>query len=232
MIEIYNEFLNQLKKYKITLNLNQQELFKIYADLLMKSNQQFNLTSHTDVKTIYFKGFLDSLSLIPHLKPTTKKIIDIGTGAGFPGLPLAIVLPEIEVHLLESNLKKVQFLEKMVVELELKNVVCIRSRAEDYTPPFQYDYVVSRAMARMAHLVEFGYPLVKTNGSIIGFKGKNLDTEMMNASPILERYKLDYKSILAEFLDTEHKFAIITKRSNIKLKKRHMSQIKKKPLWL
>lgn len=231
MSDLNQWFLEHLKKYNISLSRSQIEAFKIYADFLLEKNKQFNLTSHNDLEMVYEKGFLDSLSLIPHLEKPNEFILDIGTGAGFPGIPLAIVRSDIQFHLLESNQKKVSFLEEIKQLLKLDNVRCIRTRAEDYLPDFKYDYVISRAVAKMPLLVEFGYPLVKLGGKIIGYKGKNLDMEMKDSSLFLKKYHLDYKWIDANFLDTEHKFAIITKTSNIHLKKRPMAKIKNSPLW-
>lgn len=231
MSDLNQWFLEHLIEYNIILSSSQIEAFKIYANFLLEKNKQFNLTSHNDLKMVYEKGFLDSLSLIPHLERPNELILDIGTGAGFPGIPLAIVRADIQFHLLESNQKKVLFLEEVKDLLKLDNVWCIRTRAEDYLPQVKYDYVISRAVAKMPLLVEFGYPLVKVGGKIIGYKGKSLDLEMINSSSFLNKYRLDYKWINAKFLDTEHKFAVIKKTSNINLKRRPMAKIKNSPLW-
>jgi len=231
MIEINDVFINHLKKYKVLLSQKQQDAFKVYADFLIENNNRFNLTSHNDLETIYIKGFLDSLSLMPHINKEGIKILDIGTGAGFPGLVIAIAFPNIAVDLLESSLKKINFLKETIKILNLKNVNCIRSRAEEYKPNEKYDYVISRAMAKMSHLVEFGYPLIKTGGQIIGYKGKSLVEEMKNADIFLKKYNIKFEIKDAAFLDTEHNFAIITKQTNNSLKRRTMANIKKKPLW-
>lgn len=231
MSDLNQWFLEHLIEYNIILSSSQIEAFKIYANFLLEKNKQFNLTSHNDLEMVYEKGFLDSLSLIPHLERPNELILDIGTGAGFPGIPLAIVRSDIQFHLLESNQKKVLFLEEVKDLLKLDNVRCIRTRAEDYLPQVKYDYVISRAVAKMPLLVEFGYPLVKVGGKIIGYKGKSLDLEMINSSSFLNKYRLDYKWINAKFLDTEHKFAVIKKTSNINLKRRPMAKIKNSPLW-
>jgi 16S rRNA (guanine527-N7)-methyltransferase len=231
MIEINDVFMDHLKKYNVYLSQKQQAAFKEYADFLIESNKRFNLTSYNDVETIYIKGFLDSLSLMPHINQEGNKILDIGTGAGFPGLVIAIAAPNIAIHLLESSLKKINFLKEIIERLNLKNVTCIRSRAEEYQPSENYDYVISRAVAKMSHLVEFGYPLIKIGGQVIGYKGRNLPEEMENAEIFLKKYNIEFEVKHAHFLDTEHKFAIITKKTNISFKRRTMANIKKKPLW-
>lgn len=231
MNELNKRFIENTTHYDLSLSYEHAEAFKIYADFLLEKNKQFNLTSHTDLDTVYKKGFLDSLSLIPHLKTTHVRILDIGTGAGFPGIPLAIVLEYVEIHLLESNLKKIRFLEEVIQLLNLKNVKCIHMRAEEYESEEKYDYVISRAVAKMPLLVEFGYPLVKVGGQIIGYKGKNLELEMVNSGTFLNQYHLEYRTVDARLKDTEHKFAIVTKNKNKYLKRRTMAKIKKHPLW-
>ncbi len=158
--------------------------FDKYAELLKDWNTRINLTAITDDEEIKVKHFQDSLSILPFLKEGT--LADIGTGAGFPGLPVAIERPDIQVTLVDSLDKRVKFLQCVVDTLELKNVKCIHARAEDFgrDPDFResFDYVTARAVASMPVLLEYCLPLLKNKGQFVAMKGANADEEKFDSA--------------------------------------------------
>ncbi|MGI6668251.1 MAG: 16S rRNA (guanine(527)-N(7))-methyltransferase RsmG [Acetivibrionales bacterium] len=149
------------------------ELFK-YKEILLEWNKKFNLTAITDEKEFIIKHFIDSLSVIPYLRGI-KSLADVGTGAGFPGIPLKIAMPSLEISLLESQEKKVRFLETAIGELGLADISAVHIRAEDAgrSPGYRekMDAAVARAVAPMPVLLEYCLPLVKTGGIFIAMKG-------------------------------------------------------------
>ena len=152
-----NKFLNQLKELNIELSDLQLEQFYKYYELLIEWNKVMNLTGITDVDEVYEKHFLDSLAVVKAID--LKKVnwmIDIGTGAGFPGIPLKIVFPHLKVVLLDSLKKRINFLDAVVNELGLINVTTIHGRAEDYAKDIRYrekfDLCVSRAVSNLSYV--------------------------------------------------------------------------------
>lgn len=159
-------------------NLTEDQLdkFVTYSNLLKEWNKKMNLTALETDEEIIYKHFLDSLFCLKlDLNWQEKKILDVGTGAGFPGLPLKIYLDSVEVHLLDSLKKRVLFLEEVIKNLNLKNVFCFHGRAEDFgkNDAFreQYDLVTARAVARLPVLLELCLPFVKKDGFFIALKG-------------------------------------------------------------
>lgn len=165
MLPEHKELLNRLtlERLDIQLSQDQVEKFSTYADLLVQWNEKVNLTSITEPEEIILKHFIDSLALVSFIQGN--KLADIGTGAGFPGIPLKILLPEVEVYLVDSLAKRLDFLEVVIEELELKKVKTIHARAEDFArdPKYRetFDCVTSRAVARLPVLLEYAVPLLK-----------------------------------------------------------------------
>jgi 16S rRNA (guanine527-N7)-methyltransferase len=160
------------------LNSNQLQQFETYYRLLVDWNQRINLTAITGYAEVQVKHFLDSLTVILAVRPIdpakSLNVIDVGTGAGLPGLPLKIAFPEINLTLLEATAKKVRFLEKLVGELGLKSVTAISGRAEEtaHNPQFRekYDIVLARAVAALPTLAELALPFCRINGCFIAMK--------------------------------------------------------------
>lgn len=146
-----------------------------YKELLMEWNQKFNLTAIEDEKDIVIKHLIDSFSIIPYLKHSNIRIIDVGTGAGFPGIPVKIACDAVEVILLDSLVKRVSFLDTVIKELALEKIKAIHGRAEDFgvKPEYreQFDVSVARAVAGLPVLLEYCLPFVKTGGVFIAMKG-------------------------------------------------------------
>lgn len=160
------------------------EKFAVYMELLREWNEKINLTAITDEEGILVKHFFDSCS-ISEFVDNNSKIIDVGTGAGFPGLPLKIVNDTLNLTLVDSLNKRIKFLNEVKNKLGLKNVETVHSRAEDVGIDNKYrekyDFAVSRAVAELRILVEYLLPLVKVGGKVIAMKGPNIDEEVENA---------------------------------------------------
>jgi 16S rRNA (guanine527-N7)-methyltransferase len=169
----------------IHLSSSQVRLFSNYEHELLVWNEKFNLTAIREPESIRTKHFLDSLSAILEIKTSPNKLIDVGTGAGFPGIPLKIIFPSMQLTLLESVGKKAEFYRHMVDVLQLENVEVLNIRAEDLgqNPRYRekFDWAVARAVASMPILMEYLLPLVKVGGSVLAQKGENAHAEAQTA---------------------------------------------------
>ena len=175
-----SEFINELKKINITLTNEQLEQLDKYYKLLIKWNEKINLTRITREEDVYLKHFYDSLTLSKMIDLNKElTICDIGTGAGFPGLVLKIVFPNLTVTLVDSLLKRIKFLNIVINELNLTNIETIHSRAEDFSKlnKNKYDIVTCRAVSRLNNLITYSLPLLNKNGVFLPMKA-NCDDEI------------------------------------------------------
>lgn len=180
---------------KITLKPEQIEALRIYQQELVSWNARFNLTAITDDQGIQIRHFLDSFSCLLALEPgerfSGKRVIDVGTGAGFPGLPLKILCPTIKLTLLEATGKKVQFLEHIIALLNLTDVTVIHGRAEELgqNPRHreQYTWAVARAVADLPILVEYLLPLIQIGGRGLAQKGESAPAEAQRSDYALRQ---------------------------------------------
>ncbi|USS91717.1 16S rRNA (guanine(527)-N(7))-methyltransferase RsmG [Fructobacillus americanaquae] len=186
-------FVKSLKEAGLTLSDQQIDQFDRYFSLLVETNKEFNLTAITDLEEVYLKHFYDSLTLAfyqPDLKVAEPTLIDIGSGAGFPAIPLKIALPNLKVTLIDSLNKRVNFLKTVVADLGLKNVTVLHGRAEDFGQDQHmresFDYATARAVARTAVLAEYTLPFVKLDGQLLVMKGSAGEDELQAGQKSLQ----------------------------------------------
>ena len=177
-------FIEEAQKINIELDKNQIEKFYKYMDLLIEWNEKINLTAITNRKDILVKHFIDSLTIQRYLGDAVN-IIDVGTGAGFPGIPIKIINPNLKVVLVDSLNKRINFLQDVIKKLNLDNIEVIHARAEDLGQNKKYreafDIVTSRAVANMSVLSEYLLPLARVNGKCICMKGSDIEEELENS---------------------------------------------------
>lgn len=187
--EIFSKELEiKAKQIEIELTKEQIEKYYNYMNLLLEWNEKINLTAIIDQKEIILKHFVDSLTIAKYIKDD-EKLIDVGTGAGFPGIPLSIVKENTDIVLLDSLNKRINFLEEVKENLKLENITTIHGRAEEFgknkNEREKYDIATSRAVASLNILLEYLLPLVKVGGRAICMKGSNIE-EIENAKNALE----------------------------------------------
>ena len=182
----FTKFRNSMKSIGIELTDSQLNAFETYYDMLIDRNKVMNLTAITEFDEVMDKHFLDSVYLFRSIKlEADYKLIDIGTGAGFPGIPLKIVFPELKITLLDSLNKRVGFLNDVIEELNLNDIEAIHGRAEDIARDkayrASYDIAVSRAVANLSTLSEYCLPFVKIGGKFVSYKSGDCADEVDNA---------------------------------------------------
>lgn len=180
-------FTSLLRELELELTNNQLDQFDKYYELLIEKNKVMNLTAITEYEEVIRKHFIDSLSLIKIFSTSEKiSVLDMGTGAGFPGIPLKIVYPNYNITLLDSLNKRVNFLNEVIKELKLEDISAVHARAEDYVKNSNiresYDLVVSRAVAKLSSLSEYCLPYVKINGIFISYKAGNIQEEVLEST--------------------------------------------------
>lgn len=231
-----SEFIEELKKLNIEPTQKQLEQLNRYYELIVEYNKVMNLTGITEKEQVYLKHFYDSLTIVKVIDLNKEEsLCDIGTGAGFPGIVLKILFPNLKITLIDSLNKRIEFLKIVIKELNLNNIEAIHTRAEEYAIKNieKFDVVTSRAVAPLNILLELSIPLLKINKYFISYKG-NISREIIESENALKQ--LDSK------IDKIEEFELPKENSNrtiIKIKKinktnkkypRKFSEIKKKPL--
>lgn len=232
------EFQAELGRQGIDLSTKQMDQFAIYFQLLVEWNQKMNLTAITEHQEVYLKHFYDSITLAfsGTFKPEGK-LCDVGSGAGFPSLPLKIVFPELDITIVDSLNKRITFLTTLVESLELDGVHLYHDRAETFgqNPKFRetFDFVTARAVARLNVLTELCLPLVKKNGHFFALKAAKSEEELTEARPAIAL--LGGKLIQAEDVslpngDTRHIITVQKKKETPKKYPRKPGMPNKQPI--
>ena len=188
----------------IDISDKQLDLFERYYEMLISWNEKINLTSITDREDVYFKHFADSICILRYIDLSGKTVFDVGTGGGFPGIPIKIMCPECKVTLLDSLQKRVGFLNEVISSLELSGIEALHGRAEDVAFDKRFressDVCVSRAVANLRTLSEYCLPFVNKNGFFISYKSGSIDDELTEAGNAI--------SVLGGQTDSVEKFSI------------------------
>ena len=184
--EIFNTYINELK---IDIEKEQVEQFYNYMKLLLEWNEKMNLTAITEPKEVIIKHFVDSLTIAKYI-PQGATLVDMGTGAGFPGIPLKIYRKDIKITLVDSLNKRIKFLDEVIEQLNLEDIETIHARAEEFGRNSKYrerfDVATSRAVANLATLSEYLVPLVKVKGKCICMKGPDIEEETQNGKKAIK----------------------------------------------
>ncbi len=187
--EFSAELIEKAKKIEVDILSEEAYQFYEYMDLLLEWNKNINLTAITEPKDVILKHFIDSITINKYLKGIGN-VMDIGTGAGFPSIPLKIINPKIQFTLVDSLNKRIVFLKNVCKEINLGNIECIHARAEELAKNKKYrqmyDVVTSRAVAKLCTLLEYMIPFVKIGGRCICMKGANIEEELNEASKAIE----------------------------------------------
>ena len=213
--------------------------FQKYKEILVEWNQKMNLTGIEDEKEVFIKHFLDSVSAVTkgYIK-NGMSLIDVGTGAGFPGMPLRICLPELKVTLLDSLNKRINFLQEVANQLDIDDIEFIHGRAEDFGKDENYrecfDIATARAVAGLPALMEFCVPFVKVGGYFVCLKGPNANLELEESKKAMEALGLEYIEkidIKLPEIDLDHNILVFKKVKNTPSKyPRKAGKVTKNPI--
>jgi len=213
-------FENLLSDINLSLTDKQKDQFVQYYHMLVEKNKVMNLTAITEWNEVVLKHFIDSLTLSGYVELNAQKVIDLGTGAGFPGIPLKIAFPNLKITLADSLNKRIKFLNEVIEELGLENIEAVHGRAEDLgrNPEYreQFDLCVSRAVANLSTLSEYCMPMVSLGGQFIPYKSGNVEEELNASKGAI--FKLGGKVARVEKFelpesDIERTFVVIDKNS-------------------
>ena len=216
------EIIDIFNKYNFKIDKKQAEKFELFYQFLIKENEKYNLTAITDKKEVIFKHFLDSVLAEKNISKNAK-IIDVGSGAGFPAIPLKILRPDLEIVMLDSLNKRVNFLNEAIKILDLQNISAVHGRAEDFIKNNRekFDYATARAVAPLNTLLEYLLPYVKVNGKCLIYKSQKLDEELnfaKNALNVLCGNVDKVENFYIEELDMDRKILIVNKTKVTPLK--------------
>lgn len=229
------EFVKSIKELNIEINEYQLNQLEQYYELLVSENKKYNLTAITEKEKVYLKHFYDSLTITKIINLDNQSLCDIGTGAGFPGLVLKIMFPNLKVTLIESNGKKCNFLNIVKNKLNLKNLEIVNERAEIYSINNReiFDIVTSRAVAPLKHLLEYSIPTVKVNGYYVAMKS-NIEQETKNIENYYKKLDIQEENKVIFNLPIEDSLrTLVLYKKNSKTNKiypRKFTEIKKKDI--
>lgn len=187
--EFFEKMQEKSMNLSVRFSVEQLEQFFDYMNLLIEWNEKMNLTAITDPEEIILKHFIDSITILKEIKDNSK-VVDVGTGAGFPGVPLSIMNPTLKITLVDSLNKRLIFLQEVVNRLKLKNIEIVHARAEEFGQNKKYresfDIATSRAVANLSTLSEYLIPLVKVGGKAISMKASEAQEEINDAKKAIE----------------------------------------------
>lgn len=235
----FSHFQKILEKWEIPFSSEQQEQFVIYYKMLLEKNKVMNLTAITEFDEVLDKHFLDSIALARYVDLTTSiSLIDLGTGAGFPGMPLKIMFPNLKVTLADSLNKRIVFLDEVIGELGLTDIQTVHARAEDLAHNSdyreRYDYCVSRAVANLSSLSEYCLPFVRIGGTFISYKSGEIEEELAAAKKAIFLLGGQFDQVIPfqlEGTDLGRSFVLINKdKKTAKTYPRKSGMPTKKPL--
>jgi len=216
-------FIEDLKRLDLTLSEEQLAQFLRFYEMLTEKNKVMNLTAITDFGEVVTKHFLDSLLILKAVRPEkllSLRVLDLGTGAGFPGIPLKIALPELNITLADSLNKRVLFLNEVIQELGLKKIDTVHARAEDLgkDPAYRekYGLVVSRAVANLSSLSEYCLPFVRIGGLFVSYKSVDIMEEYVSAQKAIKVMgggKSDIQTYQLPGTDLSRSFVLISKKT-------------------
>lgn len=230
-----DSFIENLKKLNIEVNDKQLELLEKYYDYLVEYNSHTNLTAITECEDVYLKHFYDSLTVaLVYDFNRDVKVLDVGSGAGFPGIVLKIFFPKIKLTVLDSNNKKTKFIASLVEKLELQDVFVINQRAEEYALNNlnKFDLCVSRAVAFIDIITELSIPFIKLDGKVILMKG-NLDNEIDTLKIYQQKLNIKNYKIVNFTLpnNDERNFVILEKTTETKKVMNYSQILKRSKIW-
>jgi 16S rRNA (guanine527-N7)-methyltransferase len=214
-------FLLRQKAQHLGIELNEQQLtqFDVYQNELLQWNAKTNLISENSAQEIITRHFLDSLTALQFIHPPNARIVDVGCGAGFPGLPLKIAMPSLHLYLLETNRKKVSFLKQVIRLLNLSDVVVLHNRTENIIKTDiwkgKFDVLISRAAFKLSELLPQGEYFLARGGKLIALKGTNVDEELAQCLSGTYQYKISQfiqHDINVPFLEAQRKIIIGEKK--------------------
>lgn len=208
-----NDFIKSLEKNGIVLTNTQIDMFETFYNDLIERNKTTNLTRITSKEDVFFLHFYDSLMVSLAIENKDAKLLDVGTGPGFPGIPLKIAFNQLDVTMIEATNKKVLFVDEEIKKLGLENARIMHLRAEDYKAFDTYDYVTLRAVAPLKELIEYTVPFLKVGGRLISMKSSlKADDEINDSDIILKKIKAKIvKRIPYQVLDRNYELIVIEK---------------------
>lgn len=226
-----NDFANKLKEeclgIGLDLNDNQMEMFYTYYEKLIAWNENVNLTAITEMNEVITKHFVDSISIVkavPDIAEKDWKVIDVGTGAGFPGIPLKIAFPNLKITLLDSLNKRINFLNEIIDTLGLKDISAVHGRAEDFGRNVSretFDLCVSRAVANLSTLSEYCMPLITVGGQFIPYKSGKLSEEMVNGKGAVQKLGGEIADVVSFQLPNSDERNLVIIKKNSKTPKKY-----------
>lgn len=226
-----NTFIEYLSDIGIKLTEKQIKQFEIYYQLLIEWNEKMNLTAITEKDEVYAKHFYDSLCLNKAVDLSNQTILDVGSGAGFPSIPLKIVYPDLQITIIDSLNKRITFLKELCSKLDI-SATLIHGRAEEFDKKNSFDIVTARAVANLRLLGELCIPFVKKDGFFISLKGPKFIEEIKEGTRMLKELNASVHKTIEYEIEDNTRAIVIIKKENVSKNKypRRFSKIKSNPL--